>query len=297
MDESNRVRAASDTAMDVTRRSPAGPLELPASVFVILADLIRERLGLRYDADKRALLADKLTARIAARGLDSWLDYYYLLRYDADAGAEWLQVMDALAVQETYFWREMDQLRALTEVLLPRYLGAYPERPAVIWSAACASGEEPLSIAIALAEANAFARAPIRIVASDASPAALAKARQGIYRERSFRSLPQALRDKYFAPVAGGWRVDPGLLARIEWARVNLLDAGEVAPFLGAPFIFCRNTFIYFSDAALARVARRLYQGMPRPGYLFVGAAESLLNVAEDFDLQEIGGAFVYVKS
>ena len=138
--------------------------------------------------------------------------------------------MDALSVPETYFWREMDQIRALVDLLIPGYVAAHRGKPVEIWCAACASGEEPLSIAMALAEAGWFERAEFRIYASDASQAALDRARSGFYRERSFRVLPPCLRRNtsprsqvagrlrraYMLESTGGWPISwlPSKLAR-----------------------------------------------------------------------------------
>lgn len=273
----------------------AGPLDLPVGVFVILRDLIRDRIGTSFEDDKRDLLAVKLTDRVRALGLRSFLDYYYLLKYDPGGEDEWARLTDALSVQETYFWREVDPVRALVDVLVPEHVAA-GRGPVRVWSAACATGEEPLSIAIALAEAGWFGRADVELWASDVSPAALEKARLGVYRERAFRSLPPDLRRKYFTPVAGGWKVAPDLHARIRFVRANLLEPTETAALATAPFVFCRNVFIYFSAATVARVVRHFADRMPRPGHLFVGASESLLRATTAFQLEEIGGAFVYVK-
>ncbi|HKP86749.1 MAG TPA: CheR family methyltransferase, partial [Blastocatellia bacterium] len=152
------------------------------------------------------------------------------------------------------------------------------------------------TIAMALNEEGWFDRAHIEIYASDASRAAIEKARRGVYRERSFRSLPPQLREKYFSQGQGGSRVAPDLHARIKWATANLMDDAEVATFAAAPVIFCRNVFIYFSDDAIRKTVRLFAERMPAPGYLFVAAAESLLRMTTQFQFQEIGGAFVYVK-
>ncbi len=204
--------------------------------------------------------------------------------------------MDALSVQESYFWREMDQVRALVEVLTPEYFARQRDRTLRIWSAACATGEEPLTIAMALHEAGWFARAPIEIYASDASPSAIKKARQGLYRKRAFRSLPPALQQRYFTPEQDRWRVSPGLHARVQWAEANLLAQAKVSYLASAAVIFCRNVFIYFSAQTIGRIVRVFAQRMPTPGYLCIGASESLLRVTTDFELEEIGDAFVYVK-
>jgi chemotaxis protein methyltransferase CheR len=271
-------------------------LPLPDQVFNILRDLIHERTGQFYDPARQGLLADKVSPRVLDCGFESFLDYYYFLKYDPAGADEWLRLADALSVQETYFWREFDQIRALVEVIVPAYAAACPGVPLRIWSAACASGEEPLTIAMALQEAGCWEHLPIQIVGSDISPAALARARAGIYRERSFRVLPAALRARYFTPVAGGWQIDPALHRRVRWEVANLAQPETVAGLATAGVIFCRNVLIYFSDAAIRRLAHLLATHIASPGYLFVGASESLLQATSEFTLSEVGGSFVYQR-
>jgi chemotaxis protein methyltransferase CheR len=277
--------------------SSADVLGFSESAFLLLRDLIAQRTGVYFAHDKRDLLADKLADVLAARGMTSYLDYYYLLRYDADAATHWGELVDRLAVPETYFWRQPDQILATARVLAARHRALRPSAPFRIWSAACCSGEEPLSIAIALAESGALDGHPVEIVGSDASEAMLARARRGIYGERSFRSLPAALRDRYFRAEAAGWRIDPAIHARVRWTRANLMDAGEVAPMASSDVVFCRNVLIYFSDDTVAHVARLLAAGMPDHAHLCLGASESLTRVSSEFELVEVGGAFMYTKS
>jgi chemotaxis protein methyltransferase CheR len=269
---------------------------LSDSLFTLLRDLIHERAGLFYDQNNRDLMASKLSTRMLERGFDSFLDYYYLLKYDAAAGVEWGRLMDALTVRETFFWREIDHVRALVDVIVPQHAAQSPGVPLRIWSAACATGEEPLTIAMALDQAGWFERLPILLYASDISPQAIEKARRGLYTERSFRNLPPALRATYFSQVSGGWQVVPGLHARVHWGIANLLAADEIGRLATASVIFCRNVFIYFSEAAIRKTVRLFFQRMAAPGYLFVGVSEPLLRLTTDFTLQEIGGAFTYAK-
>jgi len=270
-------------------------LGLPDAAFSLLRDLIHDRTGLFYDNGKCETLTDKLSPLVVERGFGSFLDYYYLLKYDDDAG-EWSRVMNALSVQETYFYREVDQVKTLVDVLVPEFFSKTRARPLRIWSAACATGEEPLSIAMALNEKGWLERAPIEIYASDASTAAVEKAKRGLYRERSFRNLSPPLRAKYFSRSEESWRVAPELHARVSWSVANLASETDVALLARAQVIFCRNVFIYFSEKSIRKTVRIYHRLMPTPGYLFVGASESLLRLTTDFEFREVGGSFVYIK-
>jgi chemotaxis protein methyltransferase CheR len=272
-------------------------LGLPSTGLPLLRDLIHERTGLFYDNGRYDTLCDRLAPLVVQRGFQSFLDFYYLLKYDErDAAGEWLRVMNALSVQETYFWREIEQIQGLACTVLPTLLRAHTDRPIRIWSVPCATGEEPLTIAMVLEEAGWFARAPIEIHASDASSLAIEKARIGRYRDRAFRALPAALREKYFMQQDAGSVPVPGLRARIaSWSVVNLMAPDQIAWYARSPVIFCRNAFIYFSTRSVKAVTDVFADLMPVPGYLFLGASESLLNVTDRFRLDDLAGAFVYV--
>jgi chemotaxis protein methyltransferase CheR len=264
-----------------------------------LRDCVHEQTGLYFDDSKGDVFLDKLSPLIAEQSTPSLMDYYYFLKYDSAAAFEWKRVFDALTVQESFFWREMDQIRVLVDEIIPQYFKNHPNRTLHIWSAACAAGEEPITLGIALQEAGWFDREDIRIHASDASPRAIDAAKKGVYRERSFRNLPSQLRQKYFSsPEDGVSRVSGELQSRIEWKLTNLMSAEdrELAP-MTSTVVFCRNVFIYFSDNATRTAVCAFAERMPRPAYFFVGIAESLMKITCAFELREIGDAFVYVKS
>lgn len=270
---------------------------VPPGVPLLLRDLLHEHTGIFFEADRLDTLVDKMRERVAACGLTSLLDYYYLLKYEDAAAEEWLHVMDAFSVQETYFWREVAQIQALVDFVVPAWFRKHPHTPLRIWSAACASGEEPYSLAIALQEGG-WGEHPIFIHASDASSAALERARTAVYRERSFRSLPPELRARYFEPLAGeGARLRTELLLPIAFRRANLVADEEIADLVSAPVVFCRNVFIYFSPGSIRRTVERMAAAMPSGGHLFVGASESLLKLTSAFDLRELGDAYVYVRN
>jgi len=268
---------------------------VPEGTATLLRDLVHENTGSWFDEERIPLLLEKIAPLAQERKSVSFLDYYYFLKYEGASSGEWLRVLDALSVQETYFWREMDQIDALVKTLVPKWFSRQ-NRPLRIWSAACASGEEPFTMAMALQEAGWFDRAPIEIVASDASGSALEKARRGIFRERSFRSLPAALREKYFTNVPQGTCISPTLLVRVRFQRANLVVPSEIVHLATAPVIFCRNVFIYFSTDAIRRTVKTFATHMPAGGHLFVASSESLLKLTTDYELTEIGKAFAYVR-
>ena len=290
-------------AVTMSSRLPSRPVadvrgvRIPHGTLALLRDLVSAHTGMYYDDVRVDTLADRLTPLALARGFDSLLDYYYLLKYDARP-EDWAHAIDALSVHETYFWREADQFTALTTTILPR-LTAMHQRPIRIWSLPCSTGEEPLSLAIALTEAGSFSRTPIEIFAADASHSALARARAGRYGRRAFRQLPETLRARYFepGPGAGEWTVSPAIHDRItSWQQLNAAQRDHLARLRGADVIFCRNLFIYFQEPTVRRVVEGFADEMSTPGYLCVGAAESLLRITRRFDLQDVGGAYVYVK-
>jgi chemotaxis protein methyltransferase CheR len=270
---------------------------LSSAALPLLRDLVHERLGLYYDEGRLAGLAERIGPLVVERSFHSYLDYYYFLKYDRGAEAEWLRLIDVLSVPETYFWREIDQLKAVVEIVVPSLVRELRGRPLHIWSVPCASGEEPLTIAMLLDQAGWFDRAAIEIHAADASPSVLERAKAGRYRERSFRSIPLAVKERYFRNCGDSWMVDSLLHARVRsWRVMNLVSEDDVAKMAGAPVVFCRNVFIYFSESGVRRVIDHLSRLMPAPGFLCVGASESLLRVTTRFELEELGGSFMYVK-
>jgi len=275
----------------------AGILGFSDSAFTLLRDLIAQHSGVFFGDERRDQLADKLSDLVASLGMTSFLDYYYLLRYDAEREQHWISLMDRLAVPETYFWRQPEQIRAFAQIVAPEHLAAHPGRPLRVWSAACCSGEEPISLAIALDQEGLLDRMPIEIVASDASQALVERARRGIYGERSFRSLPPELWARYFQPHGERWRADPKVHDRIRWTTANLVDSSAVRALAAVDVIFCRNVFIYFADETITRVTQSFAEGLAADGRLFLGASESLTRLETAFELTELGSAFVYVKA
>jgi chemotaxis protein methyltransferase CheR len=267
---------------------------LTPQIFTILSALIEEKSGLHYDHSNRDILATKLGPRMAEAGFESWLDYYYYLRYDEGGEAEMSTLIETLAVHETYLFREPDQLRALlAHVILPR---ARLGRKLRIWSAACATGEEPVTIAVMLADAGILDQT--ELLASDISEAALARARRGEMGRRSLReAVPEMARSRWIEVTEQGPRVAKAIMDRIDWRRVNLLDEAAIAELGLFDAILCRNVLIYFKEPTARRVVATLSQRLSPDGTLVVSVSESLLRFGTSLVCEEHGGAFFYRKA
>ena len=195
-------------------------------------------------------------------------------------------------MQETYFWREFPQIKALTEKIVPEWFGARATLSPLVRRLRLGRG--------ALLHCHFLVGkkpgdAPIEILASDASPAALLKAGAAIYHEHSFRAFSLSLRHKYFSPVAGGWKLSQRSPNASSLNAPTFLIRPK-SPLARVQVIFCRNVFIYFSPHSIRQAVATIATRMPTGGHLFVGAAESLLRMTADFELQEVAGALAYVR-
>lgn len=263
-------------------------------VFAILSGLIEERLGLSYAFPDKALLEPKIAARVLELGVDSALDYYYYLRYDDSTGAELNALADTLVVNETYFFREHDQVDAVLSTFVVPMIdrGLRPR----IWCAACSTGEEPLTVAMWLAERGLLDR--VELVASDISEVALAVARAGRYRPRSLRQVPREIDPaRWLETERSALIAHPRLRAAVSWHRLNLIDQDAVRAMGDFDVILCRNILIYFRDETVRRVVSQLADRLKANGVLLVGVSESLMRFGTELTCEEHSGAFVYRKA
>lgn len=268
-------------------------LPLRPQVFAILSALIEERSGLHYELADADIIADKISTRALEAGFDSLLDYYYYLRYDDASQAELDALLDALVVNETYLFRELDTLkRMVSDFVEPLvHSGARPR----IWCAACSTGEEPLTIAMLLADRGLLNR--VELIASDISTRALARAQTGELGPRSLRQLPpDGLDTRWIERTPTGCRVKSELRDAILWRRLNLMDESAISAMGLVDVIVCRNVLIYFSDETAKRVLQSLTKALRPGGALFVGVSESLLRFGTSLECEERGGVFLYRK-
>ena len=256
--------------------------------------IVLQRFGLQFDDGKLAFLSEVLHRRldVSRRAPDAYL---HMLeqggsREDQDALAQ------ELTVPETYFFRNIEQFRVLSEVALPERLRAREKGGTLrLLSAGCASGEEAYSIAIATDEIASNPAWSVHIRAVDINPAVLAKAAQGRYPAWALRETPPELRHRWFRAEGRDVVLDPALRAKVSFEVGNLAvdDPGLWAPET-YDVIFFRNVMMYFSPAHMKAAVTRAAKALAPGGYLFVGHAETLRGLSSEFHLCHTHDTFYY---
>ena len=251
--------------------------------FTFLRRTLKEISGLNLGADKEDMLEGRLRPLLREFGLSSISSLVLqLMRRDADHLRA--RLAQAVTVQESYFFRDKMPFQYFADVLLPKLLETRrSSRKIRVWCAAAATGQEPYSLAMALAEKEPeLIGWTVEIVATDFAEEALRKARNGLYSQFEVqRGLPVTLLVKHFQKVGTGWEISPEIRAKVAFRVHNLLDDGE---HLGTfDVIFCRNVLIYFDDETKRAVLARLASALASDGTLVLGAAETTTGLSDDF--------------
>jgi chemotaxis protein methyltransferase CheR len=254
-----------------------------AHEFALLRRLLKEYSGLHLGDDKQDLLEARLRPVLRELGLSS-IAHLALSMMKPDAHLLRERVAQAATVQETYFFRDKAPFHCFIDVMLPRLMVRREiSRHIRVWCAAAATGQEPYSLAIELAEhERLLAGWTIEIVATDFVEEALERARKGLYSQFEVqRGLPVSLLVKYFSKVERGWEISPDIRSRVGFRAHNLLqNCSTLGRF---DIIFCRNVLIYFDDVTRRRVLSRLAAQLAPDGYLVLGAAETATSHSNDF--------------
>jgi chemotaxis protein methyltransferase CheR len=261
-----------------------------------LCDFLYRRTGMLFGESKRYYIDRRVAHRMEETGAGTFGAYLAFLRKD-DLEAEHL--INSFTVNETYFYREENQLRALSRSLLPEITERrQPGDKVRIWSAPCATGEEPYSIAIWLLENWAMVDAyNIEIVGSDIDTRVIAAALDGDYSARAVSRLPENVRKLYFDEAAGGgWRIIRDIKESVTFTQVNLIDPESVAAQEKFDVIFCRNLFIYFDDASRLLAADNLFSSLTPGGFVCLGHTEFMLRTLSGFLCRRFEDAVVYQR-
>lgn len=256
------------------------PVFAPGHPFWRLKAEVIARTGHFYYADKDDVLWDRVRRRLAAVRLDD-VEAYVRLLDDPQAGpAEWRRLEGEITVGETYFLRYVEQFTALKAHILPELIARHAHSKRLrIWSAGCATGAEPYSVAILLAEllGDQIADWRLTILGTDINEAALEAARTASFGAWALRSLSAEQKSAWFTQDDRSWRLRPRFRSLVRFQYGNLLDLlGPAAPLDLTDFdlILCRNVLIYFHPEAMNAVVGALAQRLGEAGWLLVGHAE-----------------------
>lgn len=269
--------------------------EMTAAEFRLLRDLIYAECGILLREDLKFVTERRLWPRLELLGLSDFASYHRYLRFDPGRRAELEAAIEAIATNETYFFREQPQLKAFSEELVPRLVARNQRlRKLRIWSAGCSTGEEPYTIAMLLRECGLVDGWDVQIFGSDISRRVLTTARKGEYGPSSMRATEPELLQRYFEPAGARWRIREDIRAMVTFGQLNLLSQEVLALVPRMDVIFCRNVLIYFDVPARKRVLASLYDRLWEGGYLLLGHSESLIQLTADFELVHLQNDLVY---
>jgi len=266
--------------------------------FARMRELILAEAGISLGPEKKTMLEVRLRRRLHQLRLHSTADYCNFLFTPDGRSREIVHLIDAVTTNKTDFFREPDHFEHLVAKALPDLdRGRGGGRQTLVWSAGCSTGEEPYTLAMVLSEYGETRPGfRFRLLATDISTQVLDKARMGIFKAEDVRPVPLDLRRKYLMrsrqPGSSQVRVVPELRARIEFRRLNFMDA-DYAIEEPPEIIFCRNVIIYFDRPTQIRILGKLVRLLTPGGYFFAGHSESLQNM--DLPLTMAGPA-VYRK-
>ena len=277
---------------------------LPDSLLSQLSELVAARMALHFprerwsDLERNAISAAKEFGFADAQAFVQWLLAAPLTREQVDLLAS------HLTIAETYFWREPRVFDALAEQILPQLIQAREtgERRLRIWSAGCATGEEPYSIAIAVCRALPLREDwNITLLATDINPRILQRAAVGVYGEWSFRNVPPWLKAKYFSRTdAGKLEIRPEIREMVTFGYLNLAEDIYPSPLNNTnamDIIFCRNVLMYFASERAREIGQNLHHALVEGGWLMVASSEVDQVVFSQFASFSFPGAIVYQKN
>jgi chemotaxis protein methyltransferase CheR len=257
---------------------------------------IAGRLGLHFDDAKFGFLADVLRRRLEVTDQESQT---YLSRLEKGSAQEELRALArALTVPETYFFRNIDQLKALTERVIPERVAARQlERQIRLLSLGCASGEEAYTLAMVVRAALPAADWAVSILGVDVNDTMLEKARRGRFSAWALRETPDDAKERWFRRDGRDFVLQPAVLEAVRFEERNLVDDDPGLWRSGSyDVVFCRNVIMYFSPDQACLVVSRILGVLASAGYLFLGHAETLRGLSNEFHLRHTHDTFYYQR-
>jgi chemotaxis protein methyltransferase CheR len=272
------------------------------AAYLRLKDRLIASTGLAFYADRDKLLTDLIGQRLSVLELRDCSSYAEFLADGERGSAEMEALISGLTIGETYFFRDEEQFSAIRDVILPDILERNRDsRRLMIWSAGCATGAEPYSLAIVLARelADRIAGWQIVIRATDLNRSFLIQAAEGRFRSGALRSVSDEVKRECFSKEGAVWRIHPQYKRWISFQQLNLIGSEFSTAFPGGAefdLILCRNVMIYFAREDNCRLIERFHQAMGDGGWLILGACEYNAANLKVFRAVDAGGARVFQK-
>jgi chemotaxis protein methyltransferase CheR len=274
-------------------------MELSDELYVRFRNLLLSRAGLNYPEHRRDDLAHGLSQALSASPFATPAHLYESI---TSSGEGWDTLIEHLTIGETRFFRNEAHFDALRRHIFPELIARRSAlRVLRIWSAGCASGEEPYSMAMLLHEILPdIENWTVSILATDINPAFLRRAHEGLYSAWSFRETPESLRSRFFTPEDNRWRLKDHIRRMVTFMRLNLAEPQYPSIANGTyalDMIICRNVTIYFDPGTTRQVAERFYGTLAPGGWLLVGHAEPQASTYHQFETRNFPNAILYRKS
>ena len=278
-------------------------MKISESLLSPLSEFVGSHFGLHFPRERWHDLERSVHAAAQERGCSSGLDAYIRELLSSALSSNQMEILAShLTIGETYFFREKRSLEILEERIVSDWLREGRGRHLKIWSAGCATGEEPYSVAIVLSKMMASLKDwNIEILATDLNTRFLHSASQGVYADWSFRGTPQWVKHTYFEKAHNGrWAIVPDIKKKVAFAQLNLME--EAYPSSsngtsGVDVILCRNVLMYLTPEAIRKVIHRFYCALTREGWLIVSPTETSHELFSEFAAINFGEVTLYRKS
>ena len=215
------------------------------------------------------------------RRIDTLINKHKIVGYDKyvqalrDDKALFEEFVNYITINVSEFYRNTDQWKVMDEQIIPELIGKFGKN-LKIWSAACSTGDEPYSLVMALSRHIPLNQ--IKIIATDLDKQVIAKAKVGLYNEKSIAGVPADLKKKYFTQVGPSYKISDEIKSRVEFKEHNLLK--DTYP-SDCHMIVCRNVLIYFTEEAKDEVFVKFQKNLKPGGILFIGSTEQIINYKE----------------
>jgi len=272
--------------------------------YLRIRDVVYQTCGIYHSDEKMYLLVSACKRRLTGGGIKAGTarEYLDLLTTSVYKDGEKRELLNEITIGETCLFRSQPQLNALRNVILPELVAERAKigmKKLKIWSAGCSTGEEPYTLSMFLFEEKdrLLKDWVFEIQATDLNDRSLEVARAGVYGDYALRNTPELYKRKYFNPADGGkLEVKSEVKAQITFSRLNLNDDSRMVFMKGMDLICCCNVLIYFDVVSKKRVVQHFFSNLMPNGCFFLGHAESLYQVNDQFRLVHLPGTTVYRK-